>query len=91
MSVPRQAATSSRPRYPDIADEVGEDPARFLSVSESDLPLARIRGIRDRGLLSAWRAVELREFGGRGVILEAIDERDHELKPMGGDINDGHN
>ena len=80
MSVPTQAATSSRPRYPDIAGEVGEDPARFLSVSESALPLARIRGIRDRGLLSAWRAVELREFGGRDVILEALDKRDCELQ-----------
>lgn len=84
MSVPTQAATSSRPRYPDIADEVGEDPARFLSASESDLPLARIRGIRHRSLLSAWRAVELREFGGRDVILEAIDERDRELQNQEG-------
>ena len=84
MSVPRQAATSSRPRYPDIADEVGEDPARFLSVSESDLALARIRGIRDHGLLSAWRAVELREFGGRDVVLEAIDKRDRELQDQKG-------
>jgi hypothetical protein len=80
MSVPTQAATSSRPCYPDIADEVGEDPARFLSISEPDLPLARIRGIQDCGVLSAWRAVELREFGGRDVILKALDERDRELQ-----------
>lgn len=79
MSVPTQAATSSRPRYPDIEDDMGEDPARFLSSSEQHLPLARIHGIRDRGLLSAYRAVEQREFGGRDVILEAIDEREHEL------------
>ena len=84
MSVPTQVTTSSRPRYPDIAGEVGEDPARFLSVSQSDLPLARIRGIRDRGLLSAWRAVEIREFGGRDVVLEAIDERDRELQDQKG-------
>ncbi|ELY66364.1 hypothetical protein C492_00529 [Natronococcus jeotgali DSM 18795] len=58
---------------------MGEDPARFLSSSERYLPLARILRIQDRGLLSAYRAVELREFGGRDVILEAIDEREHEL------------
>lgn len=79
MSVPTQAATSDRPRYPEINEEMGEDPARFLSSSERYLPLARILGIQDRGLLSAYRAVELREFGGRDVILEAIDEREHEL------------
>lgn len=80
MSVPKQAATSSRPRYSKIAENVGEDPARFLSSSERYLPLARIRGIDDRGLLSAYRAVELREFGGRDVILEALDDRDRELQ-----------
>ncbi|NKE37768.1 hypothetical protein GWG54_18560 [Natronococcus sp. JC468] len=79
MSVPTQAATSDRPRYPEIDEDMGEDPARFLSSSERYLPLARILGIRDRGLLSAYRAVELREFGGRDAILEAIDEREHEL------------
>ena len=80
MSVPKQAVTSDRPAYPDIAATEGEDPARFLSVSESDLPIARIRGVGDRGLLSTWRAVELWEFGGRDVILEALDERNRELQ-----------
>jgi hypothetical protein len=84
MSVPTQVTTSSRPHYPDIAGEVGEDPARFLSMSEPDLPLARIRGIDDRGLLSAWRAIERREFGGRDVILKALDERDRELHDQEG-------
>ncbi|MDG5820666.1 hypothetical protein [Natronococcus sp. A-GB7] len=67
MSVPIQAATSDRPQYPEIDEDMGEDPARFLSSSEHYLPIARIRGIQDRGLLSAYRAVEQREFGGRDV------------------------
>ena len=79
MSVPMQASTSDRPQYPGIAEDMGEDPARFLSSSERYLPLARIRGIQDRGLLSAYRAVEQREFGGRDVILEAIAKREREL------------
>jgi hypothetical protein len=80
MSVPKQMVTFDRPRYPDLTEEVGEDPARFLYVSRPDLPLARIRGIGDCGLLSTWRAVELREFGGRDVIFEAITDREHELQ-----------
>jgi hypothetical protein len=84
MSVLTQAATSDRPQYSEIAEEMGEDPARFLSVSEPNLPLARIRGIGDCGLLSAWRAVELREFGGRDVVLKALDKRDRELQDQEG-------
>lgn len=83
MSVPKQASLSDRPRYPNIATDMGEDPARFLSSSEHYLPAARIRGIRDRGLLSAYRAVEIREFGGRDIVLEAIDERECDLGTKG--------
>ena len=79
MSTPWHSETTDRPQYPEIAEDMGEDPARFLSSSERYLPLARIRGIDDCGLLSAYRAVEQREFGGRDVILEAIDQREHEL------------
>lgn len=83
MSVPKQTTLSKRPRYPDIEAGVGEDPARFLSTSEHYLPVARIRGIQDPGLLSAYRAVEIREFGGRDIVLEAIDKRELELETEG--------
>lgn len=76
----RKAPTPDRPEFPELAESEGEDPARFLSCSEPHLPVARIKGIRDKGLLNAYRAVELREFGGRDVILEAIADRKRELK-----------
>lgn len=80
MSTVRKSATLDRPRYPELEKSEGEDPARFLSCSEHYLPVARIKGIRDEGLLNAYRAVELREFGGRDVILEALEDRKRELK-----------
>ncbi|WP_254768210.1 hypothetical protein [Salinilacihabitans rarus] len=83
MSATRRAQQSDRPRYPDVEAAVGEDPARFLACSEHYLPLARIRGIQDKGLLSAYRAVEIREFGGREIVLEAIEERERELDAEG--------
>lgn len=78
-TIHQDSSTEDRPRYPEIKADHGEDPARFLSCSERYLPLARIRGIRDEGLLSAYRAVELREYGGRDVVLETIESRKEEL------------
>lgn len=72
---------SYRP-HPNLVRDYGENPARFLSMSEPHTALAIIRGIQSTGRANAWKAIELREFGGRDVILEAIGKR---LTELGGD------
>lgn len=41
-----------RPRFPDLRDRVGEDPARFLATDVDPGP--RINGIDDLGVINAW-------------------------------------
>jgi hypothetical protein len=83
MSTSKFSPTSDRPRHPDLEADWGEDPARFLSCSEHYLPVARIKGIQDPGLLSAYRAVELKHWGGRDVIMDAIAKREREIELEG--------
>jgi len=66
--------------HPDIVNDHGENPSRFLAMTQPLTSLAIIRGIDDIGRLNAWRAVELSEFGGRGIVLDVIDERMAELQ-----------
>lgn len=70
------------PTPSDIAARHGEDPARFLRANEF-LALARIRGIEDLGLVDLYRALEVREFGSRSHILEALEQREAAIRERG--------
>lgn len=80
----------SRERWPDwrqrLADDLGEDPGRFLDLPGAEqqalrrdtLVRARIEGIDRRKTLAAWRAYERRRAAERGAeprdgIMRALD------------------
>jgi len=82
-----------RETFPRVAEDIGEDPARYLDVDRiEDLQLARarIRGIDFLGVLRAWRAVE-RNLSENGVVSEHhrqqvmswLDEREAVLEEVG--------
>ena len=68
-------ATADQPSYPEIKAAIGEDPARFLGLSELYLARARIAAIDSMRTLNSWRAVERQEFGGRESVMDALDDR----------------
>lgn len=85
--------SSERETYPSIAEDINEDPARYLDVDRvEDLKLAkaRIRGIDYLGVLRAWQGVE-RNLAANGVVSEHhrrqvmawLDERERELEEHG--------
>lgn len=80
MSTVARADRDERPTFESVADDIGEDPARFLSAASKDLPLARIRGLETIAACNAWTAVERRAWGGRDVVLDAIETRRQELQ-----------
>lgn len=82
-----------RERFPGLAEDIGEDPARYLDVDRIDdleLARARIRGVDFLATLRAWRAVE-RNLSERDVVsehhrqrvMEWLDEREAELEEIG--------
>lgn len=79
---------SGRPRFPDVDDEIGEDPARWLAYS-SAYALARIRGIDRVDVARAWIDVELAladergDDGPRSALLGALNARIIELQEHG--------
>lgn len=72
--------SSQTNEYPELEEKFDEDPARFLESNEL-LATARIAGIRDADLLTAYREVaeEITTGQYRTEILEAIAEREREL------------
>ncbi|ELZ05790.1 hypothetical protein [Natrialba aegyptia] len=76
------AITDDRHEFPELKDTHGEDPARFLQANRS-LALARIAGIRDVDLLTAYRTVEQQitdgDGPGRSEVCDALDAREAEL------------
>jgi len=95
--VPSEHSPSSmlgRERVPELVERIGEDPARWLDRSlfggESDTSApgimirARIRGIDDLGVLSAWKAVERRlDRGPREKVMQMLEDREQELEEIG--------
>lgn len=85
------AEESGRETFPDVADEIGEDPARFLDVDvladdgARELLLSRIRGIDRLGTINAWIIVERKlERGPRDRIVELLERRREHLLETGG-------
>jgi hypothetical protein len=86
----QHSTTATRERYPELRDDIGEDPARFLDYdlvqneAKRELALARIRGIDKIAKVRGWIAVE------RGLnrpmrtgIIRALEEREDELEEIG--------
>lgn len=82
-----------RERFPDLKENIGEDPAQYLDVDRVDdlqLARARIRGIDYLATLRAWKAVE-RNLVENGVVSEHhrqqvmgwLDEREADLEELG--------
>lgn len=85
-----RAADLAREQFPDLREDIGEDPARFLDhdllddVGMRDLALTRIESIDKLAVISAWRAVERRlDRQTRQAILDALDEREADLEELG--------
>ncbi|MFC6720875.1 hypothetical protein ACFQGT_00320 [Natrialbaceae archaeon GCM10025810] len=81
MSVsPGHFGTTDLPERRSILERAGENPLRFLDMSEPDTALGVIRGIDDLERLDAWREAETEFFENpRSVILDALDEREADL------------
>ena len=84
------ASTEQRARYPDIKDEFGEDPARWLDHPLFDRPslreMARIRAysIDDIDLARKWIEVECElDRGPRKKVVSWLNERIEALKIIG--------
>jgi len=92
MPTTQQAAgTKDRDQFPEVADEIGEDPARFLDVplvtpdqigsSPFELAAARIAGIDDIETARAWLRVESElDRGPRKGVVQRLNRRKAELE-----------
>jgi hypothetical protein len=84
----RRGRERDRERYPDVAAEIGHDPARFLDAPLDDrepLIRARVRGICDTDVLDAWVRVEAAlERGPRQQVIALLNRRTAALDDDGG-------
>lgn len=80
-------SVEDRERFPKLAEDIGEDPARILDRPLTDDPrenlttiTARIQGIDDPGTLSAYLAIERRlDRGPRRSVIDLLEDRQQEL------------
>lgn len=76
-----------REEFPNLREDIGEDPARYLDHDYflmCETIRARIRGIDSFAVLRAWEAVERRiDRGPRDKVLEWLEEREAELGEIG--------
>jgi len=90
----RSGVSRDRERFPELREQLGEDPARWLDWSipgERDrerMVRTRIESIDRIEVIRAWKAVERRlgrgEDGGpRSGIVQALDEREAVLEEIG--------
>lgn len=85
---PVSSSGPDRPKYPNVREDIGEDPARYLCRDEPWVAKARIRGIRLLETIAAWRGVErnLARREGREPrlwVIDALDERESHLREHG--------
>ncbi len=84
----------SREEFPEVAEEIGEDPARFLDYpllassargsSPFQLAKARIQGIEYKDVVARWLYVERRlERGPRERVLELLKSQMAHLEEHG--------
>lgn len=84
----KPAQDTGRPKFKDLAEEIGEDPGRFLDVG-GKLMWARIAGIDRVDVARAWVEVEIEladvdERKPRSDVIGALNERIEQLKEHGG-------
>ena len=85
MSAKRYVASSDRNLNPEILDRVleltgGEDPVRYITMSEPDTALGLIRGIKSMERLAGWRLANQSFFDPpRSRITRALNTREREL------------
>jgi len=89
MTRGKPGSSTDRARYPQLKDDVGEDPARFLdhdlvSTEWSAIVESRINGIDRLPVLRAWLAIERRlDRGPRDYVIDLLDERERFLQEHG--------
>jgi hypothetical protein len=86
----KRSASRTREEYPEVAAEIGEDPARFLDypIIEPDqnsspmlLAKARIRGIESLDVVDGWFEVETSlDRGPRKKVLAMLNQRRAQLE-----------
>lgn len=87
----QSSTDDEREQFPQVAAEIGEDPARFLDVplvapdqlgsSPFELAAARIAGIDDIDTARAWLRVEAElERGPRKGVVQRLNRRKAELE-----------
>lgn len=76
-----------RRQFPDLREDIGEDPAYYLDapiIRRGRMMRARIRGIDFFDVLSAWKAVERRlDRGPRDRVIGWLNEREAYLEEHG--------
>lgn len=73
MSKASRQGTMDYPEFPDVQEEIGENPARYL-LEPNETTYAVIRGISDPDRLDAWFRVE-EELGPRKKVLQALNDQ----------------
>lgn len=68
----KPAREADTPAYPDLVEEIGEDPYRFLASSMDLSP--RIRGISDLGVVNGWLQVA-RDLDVQQSVIDQLERR----------------
>lgn len=80
------ATDEDRPQYPGLADEIGEDPARYLHNPDMTT-WARIRGLETDREINVWIQVE-EDIGPRRTVMKRLNQRRAELREQHADEED---
>lgn len=90
-AIGRRASQRDRERFPEVAAEIDEDPARFLDADGIDRTMhSRIQGIDFLEVADAWIQVEAAlERGPRKQVIAKLNQRkawleEHGERPRGG-------
>lgn len=83
---PSASNTDSRPQYPHVEEEIGEDPARYLHNPDMTT-WARIRGLETDREINAWIQVE-EDIGPRREVMKRLNQRRAELREQTEDEED---
>lgn len=83
----RPSPTTDREKFPEIAEEIGEDPARFLDqdlLDDTTTLEKRIQGIDFLDVIDAWLRVEAAlDRGPRDPVVRMLHERQEALEEHG--------
>lgn len=91
MSAYKPAASNVREQFPEVAEMIGEDPARYLDTDlvsgegvQDDTFESRVRGIDRLEVIQAWIEIETSlERGPRRHVIARLNRRKRELEENG--------